>query len=442
MRRLLVVCSGFLLAFTIGTQTVKADLFTSVNHTGESTFYSAGGYIYKNPPTSPSSSNLLDLGYKLGTIGSCGSFNLGSSLKGIFNKDAAQSFLKNMGANAISSAPMLLMSYASPTLANTFMHIKDSSERLLTLRNQQCQAVEKVAMKTGILMRAKEEGKYRCMMQQQQNGATLNEAVQHCLGSSNTLTKFVPLNATNSSQQSQKVNVSGDIKKITGMDNEEYSLFKEAVGDIQLNGNSILDDEKKDPVQSIYNKNVNKYNTELNNLVSDVGMNSIDNSKLAQIRKETGVTILPSSLVELYNMKKTDPYSYSVFVNMLANKLALHKLNEEILNIESDLEIAKQKAKNQGNNDLASLLDKKAKLELQRKRLLERERAAIDTSNLLLKIHTERINTAARGMVEGVRDTNKNYINSKLYESTIPTSTLPKVSPGVESVLKKYLPQE
>lgn len=441
MKKLLAVCSVLFLVFAIEVQPVKADLFSDVNHTGESVFYGAGGYIYKNPPTSSVSHNLLDLGYKLGNAGSCGSFNLGASLKGIFNKDAAQSFLKNMGANAISSAPMLLMSYASPTLANTFMHIKDSSERLLTLRNQQCQAVEKAAMKAGILMRAKQEGKYRCMMEQQKQGATLNEAVQHCLNSSDTITKYIPLNATNSSQESKTVNVSSDIKSLTGMDNNEYNLFKEAVGDIKLNGNSILDNEQKDPVQTIYNKNVSKYNTALNNLVDDVGMNSIDNTEIAKIRKETGVTILPSSLVEMYNLKQTDPYTYGVFTNMLANKLALHKLNEEILNIESDLEIAKQKAQNQGNQDLASLLDKKSKLELERKRLIEREKAAEDTSRLLLQIHEQRINAAARGMVEGVRESNKNYINSKLYESTVPTA-LPKAEPGVESVLKRYMPNE
>ena len=439
MRGLSAVCSTILIVL-IFVCPAKGDLFSSASRVNSTMFYSAGGYIYKNPPQSSATSTIVNLGYKLGTAGSCGSFNLGASLKGIFNLDAAQQFLKNLGANAISSAPMLLMAYASPTLANTFMHIKDSAERILAVRNQQCEDVQKVAMQAGILMRAREEGKYRCMMEEQKEGATLNQAIQHCLSSSDALAKYIPLDAASNTDQTREVNLASDIKKLTGMDNEEYKLFREAIGDITLNGNSILDEERKDPVKRIYDQNVQHYNDVLTNLVNEIGFsNTIDSAELQKISNETGVTILPSTLVQLYDMKETDPYAYSIYMNMLANKLALYKMNEEILNIESDLEIAKEKARNQGNNDLAELLDKKSKLDLERQRILERERAAESTSALLLQIHYQRLRESARNVVNGTRNANRSYINSQLYNSTLPR-VLPRVSPGSKAVLKRYMP--
>ena len=417
----------------------KADMFSNLSRTNTGLFYSAGGYVYSPKPV-PSAEQIINLGFKLANAGTCGGFNSGASLKGIFNLDAAQQFLKNVGADAIASAPMLLMSYASPTLANVFMHLKDSAERILAVRNQQCEAVERVAMKAGILLRAKEEGKYQCMMKAQKEGETLNEAVQHCLASSDVLAKYLPLTASNNNQMSSHINLAEDIKKLTGMDDEEYQLFHEAIGDITLNGNSLLDEERKDPVIKIYNQDVQDYEKRLTNIVDDVGFtNSVDESALEKIADETGVTILPATVVQLYDMKKTDPYAYNIYINMLANKLALHKLNEQILKIESELELAQEKANIEGNKDLAELLNKKARLELERKKILEKERAAEDVSSLLLQIHYEELAHANYNLATSASRANRSYYDYQQYQ-TITPQVLPKVEPGIQSVLKKYLP--
>lgn len=418
---------------------VKADMFNNLARTNTGLFYSAGGYIYSPKPV-PSAQQIINLGFKLANAGTCGGFKLGASLKNIFNLDAAQQFLKNVGANTISSAPMLLMSYASPTLANVFMHLKDSAERILAVRNQQCEAVEKVAMKAGVLLRAKEEGKYQCMMKAQKQGENLNEAVQHCLSSSDALAKFLPLTATNNNQLSSHVNLAENIKKLTGMNDNEYQLFHEAVGDITLNGNSLLDEERKDPVIRIYNQDVQDYEKNLTNIVNGVGFtNSVDKSALEKIADETGVTILPATVVQLYNMKKTDPYAYSIYINMLSNKLALHKLNEQILKIESELELAQEKANIEGNKDLTALLNKKARLELERKKILEKEKAAEDVSGLLLQIHYEELAHANYNLSTSASSANRSYYNYQQYQ-TITPKVLPKVEPSIENTLKKYLP--
>ena len=103
-----------------------ADIFTTDNTPGSYTinnavsddksgFYYRGGVDY-NPPVSPEEPAV---GYSIisGSKG-CSGFDFATSFNSTFSEQVLTDYMKNISGAAMAAAPMLLLEYASPTLAD------------------------------------------------------------------------------------------------------------------------------------------------------------------------------------------------------------------------------------------------------------------------------------------------------------------------------------
>ncbi len=422
MRRLWDTCKRFyiylliiLLAFLSLPLHSNADLFTQASRTDDEVIYRAGGYLYRMPEGG-SSEKLVDLGISLENNGGCGQFNLAASLKSLFNTSAWKNFFTSVAKNAVASAPMLLASYASPTLVNAYMHMQNSLEKILSIRESQCQEVEKAAMNYGMLQRAKEEGKYKCILQKQQSGEQLNEAIRECMNNKDSLLHILPLSAKNSNSKNN-LNLSEDIKKMFGMDSNDYKFFHTLVGDVKVNGHSILDQENPNAAQKVYNQKLQETQEEVSRIVDSVKSGTVDEADIDKIYKESGIYISPSLATTLANLKESNPNLEGVYENMLSNRITLFKLKGKILKIQKDLQMAEQKATVQGSKSVVDVLKEKERdLQLQEREIENRYQAAQSASKLALEIIQQRDVQSLRNAT-GFKNY-KEHIKVKSFENT------------------------
>ncbi|PIP19667.1 MAG: hypothetical protein COX41_01690, partial [Candidatus Omnitrophica bacterium CG23_combo_of_CG06-09_8_20_14_all_41_10] len=82
-------------------------------------FYYRGGIDYRPtvPPDEP------QVGYSIlsGSPG-CSGFDLASSFNSVFSEQILADYLKGISSEAMAAAPMLLLEYVSPTLADIIKH--------------------------------------------------------------------------------------------------------------------------------------------------------------------------------------------------------------------------------------------------------------------------------------------------------------------------------
>ena len=64
----------------------------------------------------------------------CSGFDLASSFNSTFSEQILADYLKNISSSAIAAAPMLLLEYASPTLADIVKHFNAMTNMRLRLK--------------------------------------------------------------------------------------------------------------------------------------------------------------------------------------------------------------------------------------------------------------------------------------------------------------------
>ena len=130
-----------------------ADIFTQDHTPGSYTinnavaddksgFYYRGGVDY-NPPVAPVEPTV---GYSIisGSKG-CSGFDFATSFNSTFSEQVLTDYMKNISGAAMAAAPMLLLEYASPTLADIVKHFIAMTYMRLGLRYAQCVDIEKAA---------------------------------------------------------------------------------------------------------------------------------------------------------------------------------------------------------------------------------------------------------------------------------------------------------
>jgi len=433
MKRFLKICSIAVLtalAINVGTPS-KADIFTDVTQINTSAFYGAGGYIYRHPEKIEK--DVVDLGYKVNGITNCGDFNLSKTFRDAFATSALNGFLRGLGITSgdgsltsiISSSPLLLMSYVSPTMANTYMHVKNTAEKIVSIQQKQCESLQNMATKeVGVLAESFAKARFRCVSDKVKDGESLGKAIEECKsGSTGEWKKVTPLTAKSDSsdEMAKSVDLTKEVEKIAGLSGDKATILESIIGKVAIDDGAVVNEQDKNAVTELYDKDVREYDKTLQETIDSVATGHISKTGLQKIYDETGVVISPQVVVDLYNMSKSDPYKADIYRQMLASKLALYKLNNELIEVEKAINLAKQKAEAQGNQKIAKLLDKKEKIELERKALENRQRAAQESAELALKTHQER----ERGVLDALNNAQINGVskatNTVLIHSTVPS---------------------
>ncbi|MFA5351192.1 MAG: conjugal transfer protein TraH [Candidatus Omnitrophota bacterium] len=209
-------------------------------------FYYRGGVDYRPqvPVEEPG------VGYSLlsGSKG-CSGFDLASSFNSTFSEQILADYLKGISSSAIAAAPMLLLEYASPTLADIVKHFSAMTNMRLGLRYAQCEDIEKAAGEYMDKLRKKSESE--CVKDKVAQGLDIDSALKACKEGKDPFAflknaEGIPL------VQGGKIDVLSDIFKKINIPNDRKDFVKSVVGETTITSSQI---ENNKGEKSIYKVN-------------------------------------------------------------------------------------------------------------------------------------------------------------------------------------------
>ena len=261
MRKTVVLLIFILAAANMG----YADIFTKDNTNpytidsaiseDRSGFYYRGGIDYR--PTVPIDDPRVGYSILSGSKG-CSGFDLASSFNSAFSEQMLADYLKGVSSSAIAAAPMLLLEYVSPTLADIVKHFNAMTNMRLGLRYAQCEDIEKASGEYMDKLRKKSESE--CIKEKVATGLDIDSALKACKEGKDPFAflknaEGIPL------AQGGKIDVLSDIFKRINLPQERKELIESVVGKTTITSSQI---ENNKGEKSIY-----KVNEELREETSD-----------------------------------------------------------------------------------------------------------------------------------------------------------------------------
>ena len=206
-------------------------------------FYYRGGVNY-NPPVAPEAPGV---GYSIisGSKG-CSGFDLASSFNSIFSEQVLTDYIKGISSAAMAAAPMLLLEYASPTLADIVKHFNAMTNMRLGLRYAQCEDIERAAGEYMDKLRKKSESE--CIKEKVAQGLDIDSAMKACKEGNDPFSflkdaEGIPL------IRGGKIDVLADIFKKINIPSDRKDFVKEVTGETTITSSQI---ESNKGEKSIY----------------------------------------------------------------------------------------------------------------------------------------------------------------------------------------------
>lgn len=209
-------------------------------------FYYRGGIDYRPtvPPDEP------EVGYSIlsGSKG-CSGFDLASSFNSVLSEQILADYLKGISSEAMAAAPMLLLEYVSPTLADIIKHFNAMTNMRLGLRYAQCEDIEKAAGEYMDKLRKKSESE--CVKEKVATGLDIDSALKACKEGKDPFSflknaEGIPL------AQGGKIDVLSDIFKRINIPQDRKEFIESVVGETTITASQI---ENNKGEKSIYKVN-------------------------------------------------------------------------------------------------------------------------------------------------------------------------------------------
>ena len=246
-----------LLVFILAMRDIcYADIFAKNNTTSAYTindavsedrsgFYYRGGLDY-NPPVTPEEPAV---GYSIisGSKG-CSGFDLASSFTSTFSAQVLTDYLKNISSSAMAAAPMLLLEYASPTLADIIKHFNAMTNMRLGLRYAQCEDIERAAGEYIDKLRKKSESE--CIKEKVAEGLDIDSALKACKEGNDPFSFLkdadgIPL------IHGGKIDVLANIFKMINIPGDRKDSVKELVGETTITSSQIENNKGEKSINKI-----------------------------------------------------------------------------------------------------------------------------------------------------------------------------------------------
>ena len=256
-----------LLVFVLATVDISyADIFSQDNpgnpytitdavSEDKSGFYYKGGVNY-NPPVAPVEPSV---GYSIinGSKG-CSGVNLAASCTSTFSEQVLTDYLKGISNAAMAAAPMLLLEYASPTLADIVKHFNAMTNMRLGLRYAQCEDIEKAA--GAYIDKLRKNSENECIKDKVAQGLDIDSAMKACKEGNDPFS-FLKDAEGNPLLSGGKIDVLADIFKMINIPDKRKDSIKEITGETTITSSQIENSKGE--------KSINKVNEDFRSDASD-----------------------------------------------------------------------------------------------------------------------------------------------------------------------------
>ncbi len=282
----------------------------------KSGFYYRGGIDYRPivPPEEP------QVGYSIlsGSKG-CSGFDLASSFNSAFSEQILADYLKGISSEAIAAAPMLLLEYVSPTLADIVKHFNAMTNMRLGLRYAQCEDIEKASGEYMDKLRKKSESE--CVKEKVAKGFGIDSALKTCKEGKDPFAflknaEGIPL------AQGGKIDVLSDIFKKINIPNERKDFAKSVVGETTITASQI---ENNKGEKSIYKVN-EEFRTDTSDKLFSL-VNEYVNSKVisGDSLKELSLANNPVTEEQIRNIALMPKAKQYIAVSKISSDIAYFK---------------------------------------------------------------------------------------------------------------------
>jgi hypothetical protein len=233
-----------------------ADIFSNDNSSSytidnavsedKSGFYYRGGVDYR--PAVPVEEP--EIGYSIlsGSKG-CSGFDLASNFNSVLSEQILADYLKGISSEAMAAAPMLLLEYVSPTLADVIKHFNTMTNMRLGLRYAQCEDIENAAGEYMDKLRKKSESE--CVKEKVLTGLDIDNALKACKEGKDPFA-FLKNAEGISLGQGGRIDVISDIFKKINIPEERKDFVKSVAGETTITASQI---ENNKGEKSIYKVN-------------------------------------------------------------------------------------------------------------------------------------------------------------------------------------------
>lgn len=276
---------------------------------------------------------LVDLSAGLKKKGGCGSFDIGATIKGLFNKEVLDQYIAGLTGAIVTGAPLLLTCYASQTLCDLYKHFRNMANAGIALRNAQCQQIEQLAMSTGTQLRKTAEE--RCVAEEQYAGNTDQYAVTKKCGSATDLKIDIP----GLDKLADGYNLVDSLATKFTDDPAMQKFIKGILGDIEIKaGVGIARKYPRYAEESILSELTHKYQ----NAIKDVGESvakggTPPSAETLKTVSTPGVPITPQILTKL---RFVDPVTrdnfYSQYATVAAMTAMLYRIEDLVDQLEGE----------------------------------------------------------------------------------------------------------
>ena len=259
--------------------------------------------------------------YSYGIGMGCEGFDLEGSFNALLSGEAMKDYMGGVLQSVISASPMLLLEYASPTLADTLKHFQNRSQDLLNFNKISCEDI----MEKGEDVLAKIRKENQAQTIQQSGGGDLVTAMQS-IGEDKTLGNIPNYSGSSIGQ-------SGRIKVV-----EEGLSWAKAPENIQTIGTSVLGDviiegsgnikyvEAQKTPNQLYVEEKNTFQKDISSAVSRyVSSGKVNQSDLTKI----SLPAFPVNEVLIKSIGDMPQAKREMAVGKLASTLAHLKLLSE-----------------------------------------------------------------------------------------------------------------
>jgi len=204
-----------------------------------------------------------EVGYSIlsGSKG-CSGFDLASNFNSVLSEQILADYLKGISSEAMAAAPMLLLEYVSPTLADVIKHFNAMTNMRLGLRYAQCEDIENAAGEYMDKLRKKSESE--CVKEKVLTGLDIDNALKACKEGKDPFA-FLKDAQGISLGQGGRIDVISDIFKKINIPDERKDFVKSVAGETTITASQI---ENNKGEKSIYKVNEDFRNEAYDKLLS------------------------------------------------------------------------------------------------------------------------------------------------------------------------------
>ena len=333
-------------------KTTRPKSSSSVDGDTTSYNYQSKGLDY-NLPTNTTSINISGrTNFSLG----CSGYDFNTSFLKQFNAQALENDIVSQGQQVMAAAPLLLLDYASPTLADLIKHFQAIANGRLGLDIMRCQDIETAV--DGQFDKMRKASEKECLDQNQAMG--LSAAMDYCKSQTDPFSFLKDING-NPLSAGGKINVVADTLKRLGVSTTDANNTLAMTGDTTITKSGYQENGRLMPYETMIQQSKDTYMTNFEALLDQYSVNgTVTDTDLAPFSRP-GVQLNQAFLTNLLLLNKTQR---TLVVSKLASYWAYLDTDEAYRKV-IDYYNAGQEDPNNSASVKVILKDKKDKVEFE-----------------------------------------------------------------------------